>query len=374
MSSKLFLRKIAPALLVLGAWVPGCGAALAGDPFELQWQALDEGVWVGIRPNSPRSPVVGSTTIVAGEKGVLVYDAAGFVLQGERLVEKLTSLTDKPVTHIVISHWHGDHNLGLAPVLEAFPDAEVIAHEFTAKALQSPLMDYSVYGDEQSQQFKSAVENIVKTDARGDGTPLTPALRAYFTQILEDFEIIDAELRRIEIPVVTQEMSEALDIDLGGRTVQLRHLANGNTKGDVILYLPDARILATGDVMVFPTPYGFGSYPRSWAGVLRQLKGFDARYIVPGHGAIQEDFAYGDLLIETFELVADQVEASVARGKSLDEVREDMDFSSVEDRFTHGDDFLASRFDVWFKRPIVEAEFNLATGEDNESLEPSESE
>ena len=164
-------------------------------------------------------------------------------------------------------------------------------------------------------------------------------------------------------------MTDRLEIDLGGRTVELRHLAPGNTKGDMILWLPEEKILATGDIVVRPTPYGFFSYPRSWAAVLRELKTFNAKYIIPGHGEVMTDTAYLDLLAETMDLVATQVDAQAKAGKSLDETRAAIDWSSVEQRFTAGDSMLAFLFNIWFKTPIVEAQYNLSTGKDNESLE-----
>jgi glyoxylase-like metal-dependent hydrolase (beta-lactamase superfamily II) len=164
-------------------------------------------------------------------------------------------------------------------------------------------------------------------------------------------------------------MTDRLVVDLGGRSVELRHIAPGNTKGDMFLWLPEERILATGDIVVRPTPYGFFSYPQSWAAVLRELKAFDARYIVPGHGEILTDTAYLDLLAETMDLVATQVDAQAKAGKSLDETRAAMDWSAVEERFTGGDSMLALIFDIWFRTPIVEAQYNLSTGKDNESLE-----
>jgi hypothetical protein len=47
-----------------------------------------------------------------------------------------------------------------------------------------------------------------------------------------------------------------------------------------------------------------------------------------------------------------------------------MDWSAVEKRFVDGDDgMLPVLFDIWFKTPIVEAQYNLSSGKDNESLE-----
>jgi hypothetical protein len=78
------------------------------------------------------------------------------------------------------------------------------------------------------------------------------------------------------------------------------------------------------------------------------------------------------LLAETMELVADQVDASVKAGKTLEETRAAMDWSPVEKRFTGDDGMLPFLFDSWFKTPIVEAQYNLSSGKDNESLEVPE--
>src|SRR5688500_4589291 len=93
-------------------------ASRAADPFEMEWRELARGVWVGVRPVSYRSPVMTNTTVVIGSQGVLVFDAAGFAIQGERLVKKVAELTHKPITHVAISHWHGDHSMGDYKVLE----------------------------------------------------------------------------------------------------------------------------------------------------------------------------------------------------------------------------------------------------------------
>ena len=344
--------------------------ARAADPMELEWRELAEDVWVGVRPVSYRSPVMTNTTIVIGDQGVLVFDAAGFALQGERLLRKVAELTDKPVTHIAISHWHGDHSLGDYKVLERFPAAQVIAHDFTARYIASPNVDKPEPRDSKAEgEYRARVEKALATGVRSDGTPVTPTMRAFYVELLEHFDFVSEEIARGAVTRPTETMSDRLVIDLGGKTVELRHIAPGNTKGDMFLWLPAEKILATGDIVVRPTPYGFFSYPKSWAGVLRELKTFDATFIVPGHGDVMTDTSYLDLLAETMDLVAKQVDALAKEGKSLDDVRAAMDWSSVEQRFTGGDSMLAFLFNIWFKTPIVEAQYNLSTGKDNESLE-----
>jgi cyclase len=371
------LRVVRPwrllGFLAAVAWALASPASLAADPFEMEWRELARGVWVGIRPVSYRSPVMTNTLVVIGNQGVLVFDAAGFAIQGERLVKKVAELTDKPITHVAISHWHGDHSMGDYEVLEKFPDAEVIAHEFTARYNASPNGEKVEPRDPAAEaEYRARVEKALATGVRSDGTPVTPKMRDFYVELLEDFDVVNEEIQRRQLMPPTRTMTDKAVIDLGGRTVELRHIAPGNTKGDMILWLPEEKILSTGDIVVRPTPYGFFSYPRSWASVLRELKTFDAKYIVPGHGDVMTDTAYVDLLAETMDLVADQVDAAVKAGKSLDETRAAIDWTPVEKRFVGDDGMLAFLFNLWFKTPIVEAQYNLSSGKDNESLEAPE--
>jgi len=343
--------------------------AIAEDTFTMEWRELADGVWAGVRPYSYHAPVVGSTVLVIGERGVFVFDPAGFALQGERLVTKTAELTELPITHMAISHWHGDHNLGIYKVLESYPDAEVIAHAFTAEVFPSPLMGDNTAPDEaEAQATRERVQTALDTGVRSDGTPVTDSMRIYYQSILQNMDLMNAELGRVRIVKPTMIMTDKLSIDLGNRKIELLHPGRGNTRGDIMMYLPDEGILATGDVVVHPTPYGFGSYPRSWAQVLREVKSLEPRFIVPGHGEIMaDDYQYIDLLIKTLDSVANQAESLVAKGKSLEETTAAIDFSAVEEQFTGGDPLLALFFNGWFRLPIGKAAFNEASGIESEN-------
>lgn len=347
------------------------GSALAGDPFDMEWRELAEGVWAGVRPNSYYPPVLGTPVIVIGEAGVLLFDPAGAALQGERVAAKVAELTDLPVTHMAVSHWHGDHSLGLYKILEKHPDAEVIAHEFTARAFISPIMGDNKAPDAETQKAERArLETALRTGKRSNGEPFTPAIRAYYQNALDHFDLVNAELDRSKTAAPTKTFADRLLIDLGGRRVELIHLGPGNTNGDIILHLPKERIVAAGDAIVRPTPYGFFSHPRSWIEVLEKIKALKPRVVIPGHGEIMRDLHYVDLLAESLTLVVDQTEAAVRAGKSLDETRALIDWARVEPRFIREESILAVFFDGWFKTPIVEAAYAEARGEESEKLNP----
>jgi len=118
-------------------------SALANDgPFTMEFEELAPGIWAGVRADGPRFPVMGNTTFVISEEGVVVYDGGGMPTMSDLVIEKIRSLTDKPVTHVVISHWHGDHNFGIFRFAEEFSNVKFIAHEFTRDVMNSTRIHY----------------------------------------------------------------------------------------------------------------------------------------------------------------------------------------------------------------------------------------
>ena len=83
-------------------------------------------------------------------------------------------------------------------------------------------------------------------------------------------------------PTVT--LNERLTIDRGGREIRIMFLGRGHTGGDVVVYLPTERIVATGDLLVEGTSYSGDAYIPEWIETLEKLKALDIDTILPGHG------------------------------------------------------------------------------------------
>lgn len=341
----------------------------AADPFEYTFQEVASGVWAGIRENSPRFPVMGTTTFVVGDEGVIVFDGGGVPLMSERVLAKLRSVTDKPVTHIVISHWHGDHNLGIYRLLDEFPQAEVIGHTFTRAAMLGAPMDYVDDYPNVVPRLESRFRGMLDSGLTREGEPIPASMRSNLQTILDDAELIDSQYHRVRVTPPTVTFDYRMVIHSGNRTIELRHLGPGNTAGDIVLWLPEEGIVATGDLVVHPTPYGFNVPPRAWAQALRELKSLRFTTLIPGHGDVQTGTGYVDLLIETAESIADQRDALLAEGKSREETEAALDFSAFVERFTGGDPYLANRFEVWFSLPFRKAALEALTGEPMVRLE-----
>lgn len=341
-------------------------SAAQADPLQYTWRELAPGVWTGAREDSPRIPVMGTITFVVGESGVVVFDGGGLPLMSERAVEKIRDVTDNPVTHVAVSHWHQDHNFGIRAFLEAYPGARIVSHPFTRDAMIRANTDEDGNFREGIRETVPnnlpAIEELLEADQHADGTPFTERDRQRFRQFIDDAELLDREYKRIDPAYPSDTFDQRFVIHHADREIHLLHLGKGNTAGDVVLWLPGEKIVAAGDLVVRPTPYGFGSYPRQWAETLRRLEGLDYEILIPGHGDLQRDSRYVDLLIETLGLVADRMSTLVADGLDEEEAIEALDLSGVEERFTGGDAFLAKRFEVWFKRPIAQAAYRIETG------------
>jgi glyoxylase-like metal-dependent hydrolase (beta-lactamase superfamily II) len=348
--------------------------AVADDgPFVFEFEEIAPDVWAGVRPDSSRFPVMGNTTFVIGDEGVVVFDGGGMPVMSEQIIEKIRTLTKKPVTHVVISHWHGDHNFGVFRFAEEFPNVQFIAHEFTAYVMNSTRITYI---DRQRKFIETNVPEFEKSIATGidtDDSELSDVDRGIYQRIIADADAIDAEFNRSKVTPPDIVFTDDYTISSGDRNIELLYLGDANTAGDIVMWLPEERIVATGDIIVLPSPYAFNVPPRRWVETMRALNDLNYKMLVPGHGEIQTDSRYVDLVIEVAESIADQRDALLAEGMSVDEVEAALDFSAFEERFTGGDAYIKSHYDAWFEGPFRKAAMKALTGEPMVQIDPPES-
>lgn len=332
-------------------------------PLRFEFTQLAPDVWAGVRPDSSRYPVMGNTTFVLGDDGVIVFDGGGLPAMADQVIDKIRSLTDDPVSHVVISHWHGDHHFGVHRFTEAFPDVRIVAHRFTDRVLHSPRIQYIDRDRKFAEERLPAYRKMVDTGLHPDGNEVSETSMRFYRQIVDDGATLQADFPRARITAPDVVFDERHVIRSGDLVVELLHLGHGNTEGDIVMWLPHRKIVAAGDLVVLPSPYAFNVPPRPWAETLRRLNGLGYTTLVPGHGAIQSDTAYVDLLIEVAESIADQRDGLLAAGKTVDEVESALDFSPWEDRFTGGDPYRKRFYERWFTGPFRKAAVKALTGE-----------
>ncbi len=214
-------------------------------------QQVASAVWYVQGLSALGSPANQNFTSNAGfivtSEGVVVVDALGSPRLAERLVAEIRKVTDKPISHVILTHYHADHIYGLQ-VFKAL-DARILAHQGAREYLNS---DTARLRLEASRQ-----ELAPWVDAR---TRLVPA-----------DEWLDADKELV----------------LGGVRLVLKHVGPSHTPEDLVVYLPQHKLLFAGD-LVFRAriPFVGQADSRQWIKSLEALLVFDTGVIVPGHGPV----------------------------------------------------------------------------------------
>jgi glyoxylase-like metal-dependent hydrolase (beta-lactamase superfamily II) len=298
---------------------------------------VDAGIYVIRHPDGADTNPQGNTTVVIGSRDVLVVDSGYLPSSARADIAQIRRWTKKPVRYLVNTHWHPDHVRGNAAYAAAFPGLAIIAHETTPELERG-------FDEPNLARYRSRVETLrreLSTGRAPDGKPLSDTDRteaeadlARRLPVLREFQ----DYRPVYPSVI---FADAMTLDLGGRTVQLRHPGRGHTVGDVIAWLPRERVLIAGDLVTYPVPYFFAGWPYDEIDTLERLAALNARVIVPGHGQVLHDRRYLDQTLELLRSVRAQVVAEVRKRGSLsaklEDVRRAIDFGAAERRFAGSD-------------------------------------
>ena len=200
---------------------------------------------------------VSNAGFIVTPAGVVVIDALGSPALARELIAQILRLTGKPVTHVILTHYHADHVYGLQEFKRA--GAEIIAHRAALEYLHSETA--------QSRLLASR-------------TDLAPWIDA-------DTHLVPADVW-IDGP---------RDLDIGGMKLLLRPVGPAHTPEDLVVFLPSEKVLFAGDIVFRGrVPYVGQADSRSWIAALNTVLAFDAAAVVPGHGPLSTS-AREDILL-----------------------------------------------------------------------------
>jgi cyclase len=339
--------------------------AARANPFAYTFQQLAPGVWAAIREDPFELPQEGNAVFVVTSQGVVLFDAGGSPAMGEAIVAKVRSVTRQPITHVVLSHWHGDHMRGLQAIRAAFPHAIVIAHPFARDFIVSTQERWLKRRETMVPNIEKALSAALASGQDLSGRPLIPAERAWLEKGLSITGELDRENKRTTYVIPDTTVQDRLTLTLGGRQIRFLHPGRAHTAGDLVMWLPQDSLVATGDIVTAPVPLMQSPYVREYTGTLDSIRALGFRTLVPGHGAVQRDGAYVELLAALIRTVSDQMRTLAGQGPSQEAAIAKVDLSTIEARFTHGDPFLTHRFqDYVVKGGLLEAAWLATTGKD----------
>jgi glyoxylase-like metal-dependent hydrolase (beta-lactamase superfamily II) len=171
-----------------------------------------------------------------------------------------------------------------------------------------------------------------------------------------------AEYTKVKHVLPDHLVSDSITLYRGSRIIKILWLGNGNTRGDIVVFLPKEKIVATGDLVVFPIPFLFESYYKEWTQTLTRLDNLGAEIYMPGHGFIEYDKSY---LRQVKGLLTDlvaEVDKAVKEGLSLEETQKRITLPEWRKKFAGEDANKQQVFDQFVLAPGIEGAWHQAKG------------
>jgi glyoxylase-like metal-dependent hydrolase (beta-lactamase superfamily II) len=220
-----------------------------------------------------------NTGVIVGDDAVMVIDAQATPVMAQDVVRRIREVTDKPIKYVVLSHYHAVRVLGAS----GYSPDHVIASRDT----------YDLIVERGEQDKASEIGRF-------------PRL----------FRAVESVPPGLTWPTIT--FAGRMSVWLGKLEVQLIQLGRGHTKGDTVAWLPQQRILFSGDLVEFnATPYAGDAYFKDWPQTLDNIAALEPAALVPGRGPalttpgeVQEGLASTRAFItDVYEAVQDGVRA-----------------------------------------------------------------
>ena len=328
-----------------------------------------EGVYSFIPPEAYGAWVSGNTTVVIGDSSALVVDPGHFPLAARRIIADIKRLTNRPVRYVVNTHWHPDHWTANSEYTSAFPGATIVSTGVARRMIAERGPDFLRQYQDSAGGAVEVYRQILREGKSPfrPGSPLSDDERRGILASVVDGEMAIRSWRHARLVLPTLTFDDSLTVDLGGREARIVFLGRGNTAGDALVHLPESRIVVAGDLVVHPVPYAYGSFIGDWVTTMNDLKALEPVAIVPGHGPVQRDLAFVDLVIEALNALQSQVSDGVRKGQTLNQIRESLDLARFERAFVDGNPLREGLFQVHFVGPALtraytEARYNAGRG------------
>jgi len=288
----------------------------------------------------------GNSTVIIGDRQVFVVDTCFLPSAAREDIAQIRQWTNNPVSFVLNTHFHNDHNLGNRVYMDTFPALTIIAHVETKRDMDRFGPGSLMREEKDSYGFRKMLE----TGKTPDGVALTEEQTAQVKALLAAKPAVIEELKQTKFQSATLTFDHDFTIDLGNREVQVKFLGRGNTAGDAVVYLPKEKIVVAGDLVAYPIPNMYDGYPVEWIQTLQNLAQLDADTIVPGHGPVLHDKNYVYLLRDFMKSAVDQLnerlrQTSPAMFQTVDDVRSAIDLTPFRQRFAGNDQDLSAAFD-----------------------------
>ncbi|MEW2918194.1 MBL fold metallo-hydrolase [Ruegeria sp. ANG10] len=205
----------------------------------ISFTEIGEGLYAFTAQGDPNSGVI------IGDDSVMIIEAQATPRLARKVIDCVRSVTDKPITHLALTHYHAVRVLGA-----------------------------SAYGTQQIIMSDKARAMVAE---RGQEDWDSEFQR--FPRLFEGHESIPG------LTWPTTSFRDRMTVYLGNRRVDLMHLGRAHTAGDIVIHVPDQNVMFTGDIVEYHSAcYCGDGHFGDWGGTLDAIKAFDVNAIAPGRG------------------------------------------------------------------------------------------
>jgi cyclase len=251
--------------------------SLFGEPasFEGGLTEVAPGTFAWLQPNGDLGE--SNAGLVVGEGESALVDTLWDVRLTRRMLDAMGELTaSKPITHVVNTHADGDHWWGN----QLLPNARRITSRASAE-----VMAHELDGPARLEGFR----RMAKLLSRGSNLPLPPRMRArmetfgtYVGRIFEPYDFTE-----VAATPASESFDGRLELEVGGRRLELIVVGPAHTSGDLIVWLPDERVVFAADIaFVGVTPIMWAGPLANWLRALETIAALEPEVVVPGHGPV----------------------------------------------------------------------------------------
>jgi glyoxylase-like metal-dependent hydrolase (beta-lactamase superfamily II) len=295
------------------------GTSHTGKAF--RFNKVKDGIYHAVGTGS--LAVVGNSSFVVNDNDVIVVDdhvspAAAWVL-----LEEIKEVTNKPVTTVINTHFHFDHAHG-NQIFE--PNVQIIGHEFTRRMLLNNSIAMPLY-----RNYLTAMPGQIEDLRKRIASEADVAAKAKLQTQLEVAENNLASQKELRPTPPNVTLTNQMTLYRGTREIQIRFLGRGHTAGDVVVFLPNEKVVMTGDFLTSGLSNMSDSYPEEWVTSLDELKKLDFDTVLPGHGEAFTDKSKIDYFQAYLRDVWSEVSRLKKQGVSAEEAAKRADLTKHKD-------------------------------------------
>ncbi len=319
--------------IVLAQSATGQTAKAVAEDETARMIPVAKNTYVIIHDNATDDWPHGNTGVIVTAEGVVVVDSAYLPSRATADIALIRKITSQPVRYVLNTHWHFDHNNGTIAYKRAYPGLKVVSERATKKYIELNATWWSrmsVAPGSPRRRSLADLEKQLETGKDEEGNPLSESARRDMAGNIRKRKSEFEELATLEVVVPDVVFDKSLVLTVGDRKIELRDLGHANSPNDVVMYLPDEKVLFTGDIVVeSPLPFVGASWPVTWVAVLREIEQWPAQGIVPGHGPIMRDASYVRNVRTLLETAMTQVEMLAREGKTLEQIQDAVTLTEI---------------------------------------------